>query len=330
MDPFQRILAKYRGSHILLVDPGGGFGDQLIFMGIRKQLTSLEVRHSILRLEIGRNIFRSAFNFAEKLFPPLQTVLVSCRPSVLERTIRRGRSRPVANPAVIGEFDAIVMNGGAYLNDIWKGYRALAAILPIARKDPDTAIIFAPQSFLTNRSDYLEEMVTSLGKEIHLFCREAPSYALLKSLSFSRNVHIGCSPDAAFYMSAADLGAKPENKYVLVAPRLDRESIVKWNLSMIWKIWPKASVRFGDVNLLPDLSTFVEVVARASKVFTDRLHVSILSSILGKETYLLPNSYHKNKGVYDFSLKHFSQTKFINTTEFPTRELVSRLTIESS
>lgn len=195
MDPFQRILARYRGSHILLVDPGGGFGDKLIFMGIRKQITSLEIKHSILRLEIGRNIFRSAFDLAEKVFPSLQTVLVSCRPDVLERTIRRGRSRPVASPTVIGGFDAIVMNGGAYLNDVWKGYRALAAILPIARKNPDAPIIFAPQSFLPNRSDYLEEMVSRLGKEIHLFCREVPSYTLLKALAFSRNVRIGCSPD---------------------------------------------------------------------------------------------------------------------------------------
>lgn len=330
MDPFQRILAKYRGSHILLVDPGGGFGDQLILMGIRKQLTSLEIRHSILRLEVGRNIFRSAFTLAEKMFPTLQTVLISCRPSVLERTFRQGGSRPITSPAAIGGFDAIVMNGGAYLNNIWKGYRALAAILPIARKNPDAAIIFAPQSFPTNRSDYFEEMVTSLGEEIHLFCREIPSYTLLRSLSFSRNVHIGRSPDAALYMSAADFSAKPENRHVLVAPRLDRESIVKWNLSMMWEIWPKASIRFGDVNLLPDFHTFIEVVARASKVFTDRLHVSILSSMLGKETYLLPNSYHKNKGVYDFSLKHFPQTKFIDKTEFPTRELVSRLTFGNS
>lgn len=294
-------------------------------MGIRKQLQSLEVRHSILHLEVARNMFRFAFTLAEKLLPTLQTILISCRPSVLERTIRQGGSRPVASPAVIGEFDAIVMNGGAYLNNIWKGYRGLTAILPIARKNPGAAIIFAPQSFLANRSGYFEEMVANLGEEVHLFCREVTSYTLLKSLSFSRNVHIGCSPDAALYMSAGDFSAKPENKHVLIAPRLDRESIVKWNLSMMWEIWPKASVRFGDVNLLPDLHTFIEVVAHASKVFTDRLHVSILSSILGRETYLLPNSYHKNKSVYDFSLKRFPQTRFINKTEFPTQEFATRM-----
>lgn len=328
MDPFQQILAKYRGSHILVVDSGGGFGDQLILMGIKKQLKNLEVHQSILRLEIGRNIFRSAFTQAEKIFPTLQTLLISCRPSALERTLRRGRSRPVAIPPITGKFDAIVMNGGAYLNDIWRGYGALTAIVPIARKNPDAAIIFAPQSFLIKRSADFEEMITSLGEEIHLFCREASSYTLLKSLSFSRNVHLGLSPDAALYMSTADLNAQPENRHVLVAPRLDRESIVKWNLRMMWEIWPKASVRFGDVNLVPNLRTFIEVVARASKVFTDRLHVSILSSILGKETYLLPNSYHKNRSVYDFSLRRFHKTQFINSTEFPTQELAARLTME--
>ena len=328
MDPFQQILSKYRGSHVLLVDPGGGFGDQLILMGISKQLKKFEVNQSILHLEIGRNILRLAFVQAEKMFPRLQTILISSRPNALERTLRRGKSRPVARPVINGEFDAIVMNGGAYLSNIWKGYGALSAIAPIAKRNPNAAIIFAPQSFVANGSERFEEMVTSLGREVHIFCREMPSYSLLKSLQFPRSVRLGLSPDAALYTSQADFNAQSENRYVLVAPRLDRESIVKWDLRKMWKFWPRSSVRFGDVNLLPNFPTFIASVAHASRVFTDRLHVSILASILGKETYLLPNSYHKNRGVFDFSLKHFHKTHFIDETKFPTQELAVRLATE--
>lgn len=41
----------------------------------------------------------------------------------------------------------------------------------------------------------------------------------------------------------------------------------------------------------------------ASKITTNRCHSAILGSILGKEVNLYANSYHKNFGIWDFSLK---------------------------
>ncbi|HHL1886951.1 TPA: hypothetical protein ACQ2HQ_004783 [Klebsiella pneumoniae] len=37
-------------------------------------------------------------------------------------------------------------------------------------------------------------------------------------------------------------------------------------------------------------------------VNTDRLHVAILASLLGKEVNFHPNSYYKNEAVYNYSL----------------------------
>ncbi len=37
-------------------------------------------------------------------------------------------------------------------------------------------------------------------------------------------------------------------------------------------------------------------------VNTDRLHVAILASLLGKEVNFYPNSYYKNEAVYNYSL----------------------------
>jgi hypothetical protein len=43
--------------------------------------------------------------------------------------------------------------------------------------------------------------------------------------------------------------------------------------------------------------------AAASRITTDRLHSAILGAILGKETYLIPGSYHKNESVWAYSLR---------------------------
>jgi exopolysaccharide biosynthesis predicted pyruvyltransferase EpsI len=63
--------------------------------------------------------------------------------------------------------------------------------------------------------------------------------------------------------------------------------------------------------------SFIDITAKAARVYTDRLHVAILAGILRKEIYLLPNSYHKNKSTYEFSLKRFHNVHFIDTNEFP-------------
>ncbi|MCK4438582.1 polysaccharide pyruvyl transferase family protein, partial [Candidatus Bathyarchaeota archaeon] len=51
------------------------------------------------------------------------------------------------------------------------------------------------------------------------------------------------------------------------------------------------------------LTDFVSWVANAETVYTDRLHVAILSSILGKDVTLFGNIYHKNRGVWEISLR---------------------------
>lgn len=47
---------------------------------------------------------------------------------------------------------------------------------------------------------------------------------------------------------------------------------------------------------------FSQLIAEAAVVVTTRLHVGILASMLGKPTYLKSGSYHKIKGIYEYSL----------------------------
>ena len=48
---------------------------------------------------------------------------------------------------------------------------------------------------------------------------------------------------------------------------------------------------------------WVALHRRARCIVTNRLHSAIASVVLGKQTVLLPNSYHKNRSVWEYSLR---------------------------
>lgn len=65
--------------------------------------------------------------------------------------------------------------------------------------------------------------------------------------------------------------------------------------------WPR---EVGDVSNV-NVSTFEEfsrLVGEAGVVFTTRLHVGILSAMLGRPTYIFEGPYHKIRGIYEHSL----------------------------
>jgi len=44
---------------------------------------------------------------------------------------------------------------------------------------------------------------------------------------------------------------------------------------------------------------YLELAARYERIITDRLHFAICGLIVGRDTTLLPNSYHKNRSMYE-------------------------------
>ncbi|MBI4884966.1 MAG: polysaccharide pyruvyl transferase family protein [Actinobacteria bacterium] len=68
----------------------------------------------------------------------------------------------------------------------------------------------------------------------------------------------------------------------------------------------------GDVNRLSAISAWglLECVRRSRQIVTDRLHVAVAAALLGTPTELLPNSYDKNRSVFDHSLRRFRHIRF--------------------
>ena len=69
---------------------------------------------------------------------------------------------------------------------------------------------------------------------------------------------------------------------------------------------------------LPAMLTSAEYFLRAVDLFeairTDRLHVAVAGAILGKDVEIFPNSYFKNRAMYEFSLRRYPNVRFVEWT----------------
>lgn len=73
----------------------------------------------------------------------------------------------------------------------------------------------------------------------------------------------------------------------------------------------KKPIKVRDVSLAEEsVAGLVNEVAKASYVYTDRLHVMILASILEKPVTGFDVTYYKNRGVYEYSLSNSPNVDF--------------------
>jgi len=316
LDEFEEILLQHQQHKFLVVDPLGGKGDQLIYLGMERKLKELDINYTVLRYKTAHARFYkikkmlSSLHFLESSTKTFEQITdATC--DLIYKKLSKLRA---------GFADVVLLRGGAYLNDVWKEYKILENAI---RDNPNCNIIVAPQSFFFNTT-YFPEFFENTMQEIDLFCRERYSYNLLCSMNFPENVHIHLSHDTALYLSKDDFN--PQNgSYDLICPRGDRESVVDWriqdlskqkNMELINSEQPVNKAIVGDIDLVTDFQAFANLIENSKRVYTDRLHVAILSAILGKDTLLYPNIYHKNRGVYEFSLHKFPNVRFVDSLTF--------------
>jgi exopolysaccharide biosynthesis predicted pyruvyltransferase EpsI len=145
----------------------------------------------------------------------------------------------------------------------------------------------------------VERFLRSLPAHVHLFAREKYSYAQARfAIGDEARVHL--DHDLAFSLDYSRWGAP--GRGTLNAFRDDPESggatIPKDNLD----ISALGSVGHGEI--LPRLLQHVAIV------HSDRAHVSICAALLGKETHVYPNAYHKVRGIYEYSLREMPNVRF--------------------
>ncbi|CDE89805.1 predicted glycosyltransferase [Clostridium sp. CAG:729] len=67
----------------------------------------------------------------------------------------------------------------------------------------------------------------------------------------------------------------------------------------------------GVVGLISRV--FIETLNSFDVIITDRLHIGLVSSLLGKEVYLLDNSYKKVSGIYEYSMQSYKNTHIVSS-----------------
>jgi exopolysaccharide biosynthesis predicted pyruvyltransferase EpsI len=170
------------------------------------------------------------------------------------------------------------------------------------------------------------DLIKKLDDRHHIFCREEKSYQYVSEINsaktyFDHDLALRINPDILISRYSEEIKNAPEKLLNLIEQvfrksilhsrshgrvgylfRSDRESIVKKNedsfdLSGIsvhtWKL-------DGFSTLLS--TAFLMALSSFDRIFTDRLHVAIGASILNIPTTLYPNSYYKNKAVFQASL----------------------------
>ena len=223
--------------------------------------------------------------------------------------------------------------GGAFVPYYDIAYDRLSRILP--NNSHLKRIILLPASFY-DRPDFLE----LVDERFTIFCREEKSRDYLLSSGVKGNVIL--AHDMALLLTEDFQKLIPVFRYgfkkvwreimasipkltqqggytVAYFIRADDESNTDWSKIGIQPTLDLSACAFSwcedrrDVAFLCKL--FFAGIDMADIVVTDRLHVGIGSMLMGKEVFLLDNSYGKVAGVYKHSMKQCPRVHYVDDVQ---------------
>lgn len=296
-DTVSRVVGE--GS-LLTIQPGGNHGDSLIYEGARRFFDD----HGIDTIPLRSGRFRDD-SPTEPAFDSVGAVYSTLTDRPLRRELAYARHRWNS------DIDAVYIHGGGNFNDLWgNGIRCLKAVARYL----DAPIVVGPQSFHFTETDPTD-LFASVDNEVRLLCRERYSLELMRGATGRLDhVRVATDHDASLYLDPEDLPVeRTTEEYSLIALRRDEESA-----GVLLDEPIDAPVLVRDVSIEEACyEAFVGTVARARKLYTDRLHGAIVATLLGTEVRLYENAYHKNRGVYELSLEPFSTVEFVPDPDRP-------------
>ena len=154
---------------------------------------------------------------------------------------------------------------------------------------------------------------------LDIFCRDIVSYELCSIANDLDTTHIFLDDDMAFQIK--DDFFKPftlnkgkgtgncfrvdvESANLVKLPLYNRDISTSW-IGALWH--DKELAEYVVKSLLVYLS-------RYEVIMTDRLHVAILSTLIGRKVFFYPNSYFKNQSIFTTTLSKYPNISFINVS----------------
>lgn len=236
----------------------------------------------------------------------------------------------------------IIMMGGGNWGDLYLPHNILRK--NVVRQYPDNNIIILPQTVFYEgaRNARSDASIFRQHKHLTICARDRYSYRFLKAFGFSKNVIL--IPDMAFCIAQERLkkDATPTLHKDLLFKRIDKEesdveiitSISSCYDTSDWPLYegkdPKLDYLFnlmqnGNHKAADDyaLSTYlpsriktgIEFISQYDRVISNRLHGAILSILLGKEVYIIDNSYGKNSQYYDTWLSDIKNVHILTSSK---------------
>ena len=194
-------------------------------------------------------------------------------------------------------------------------------------------IVILPSSF-----NNCPELIAMFDERFTVFCREKQSYDYLMAAKTKAKIIL--DHDMALRLDnralkkfvkarswddrqtiSKVLNALPFTRHIVKFNRLDCESAGHYDTDL-----DLSAVRYGNSKASRRHIEFcaklmLAVVDCADAVITDRLHVGIAAALMGKEVYLLDNTYGKLSNVYKHSLNQNPRIHFCQ--EMPTEKQIN-------
>ena len=187
--------------------------------------------------------------------------------------------------------DILFIDGGGNFVDYYSDVRDFLS----KKHDLYGEIIILPHTIFGDRQI---DVLNSLSGNVTVFCRERVSFNFVKQMLQKGNVYLW--HDCAFYNN---LLKSPDGNGVLNAFRQDKESILN-NIP-----FANNDLSYNGYATKP-LDELINYLMEYREINTDRLHLAICATLIDKKVNLFPNSYYKNKAVFDYSLKRFPNISF--------------------
>lgn len=188
----------------------------------------------------------------------------------------------------------LLIDGGGNLVDYYSDVKEFLIKKPSLYDE----IIILPHTIFGEKQI---EVLNNISSKLTVFCREKVSAEFLENRLTHGEVYLW--HDCAFYNEFPQI---PIGEGVFNAFRSDKESI------MHILLLPKSNIDISyDGYATKPLDGLVNTLRKFAQVNTDRLHVAICATLFGKQVKLFPNSYYKNKAVFDYSLQKFQNITFV-------------------
>lgn len=161
----------------------------------------------------------------------------------------------------------------------------------------------------------------SLDGDVDIFCREIKSYNYVVN-TVTKPENIFLYQDMSFLLDLKKYKDRPIKGFHLECFRKDKEMtrIPCKHINF------DAPVRLKDEYDSPkhkqvatydkikyNCNVLVNFISMFDTIRTNRLHVAIVGSMLDKKVTMFPNIYHKNRSVYDYSMKGNYKNLSFNT-----------------